>query len=279
MPDVTNDTGSLRLNLSIDRDYTQWSPNNFLSVFDVEELYLPVIMRTVLTLSRQCLRPSISRAAQQVRPLRTSAFRDLLTKRAIYHPPPSRNGKGQRIIWAAAVAALSPAVFVQLSETDNDGTEQTAEGRMLQASRDEIAKKLRDDDHGISRVRHGIILYLDIYIWEPLCTGLRFLHLVAIFVPVILSVPAIWIGNRDKTRDNERSGTLWWYWFLVKSMERGGPAFIKVRRFSMQNSSAARIGFKAPRPLAPNIKKGNRLIVIARTMGSIKIRYLSNRNV
>ena len=118
--------------------------------------------------------------------------------------------------------------FVQLSEKDNGGTEQTAEGRMLEASRHEIAKKVDDDVHGFSRFKQSIIYFADLYIWEPLCTGLRFLHLVIIFVPVIVSVPAIWVGRRVREKDNERSGTLWWYWFLVKSMERAGPAFIKV---------------------------------------------------
>jgi aarF domain-containing kinase len=138
-----------------------------------------------------------------------------------------RSARGTNILWAAT--ALSPAVFLQLSEKDNHGTEQTAETRMLAASRAEIEKKLSDDDHGISRFRHGIVLFLDVYIREPICTGFRFLHLVLIFVPVFLTVPAIWLGRRVKERDNERSGTLWWYWFLVKSMERAGPAFIKVR--------------------------------------------------
>jgi len=99
---------------------------------------------------------------------------------------------------------------------------------MLQASRDEIEKKVHDDERGFTRFRHSVVFYLDMYIREPLCTGLRFLHLVVIFVPVIVSIPALWIGSRDRKRDNERSGTLWWYWFLVKSMERAGPAFIKV---------------------------------------------------
>jgi aarF domain-containing kinase len=128
-----------------------------------------------------------------------------------------------------AAASLSPAAFVSLSEKNNGGTEQTAEGRMLEASRDEIEKRVNDDVHGFRRFKDHIILFLDLYIWEPVCTGLRFLHLVVIFVPVLVTVPALWIGTRKKERSNERSGTLWWYWFLVKSMERAGPAFIKVR--------------------------------------------------
>lgn len=184
-------------------------------------------MRSILAFSRLCLRQGIPRARASNAQLR--GFRSAL----------SRNGNGSwghgrrpfgknKILWAAT-AALSPALFVELSEKDNDGTEKTAESRMLEASRDEIAKKLSEDDHGFSRIRHGVVLFLDVYIWEPICTALRFLHLVIIFVPVILTVPAIWLGSRDPKRDNERSGTLWWYWFLVKSMERAGPAFIKVR--------------------------------------------------
>jgi aarF domain-containing kinase len=128
----------------------------------------------------------------------------------------------------AAAASLSPAVFVQLSEKDNGGTEQTSEGRMLEASRAEIQKKVDDDVQGFRRVRQSVLLFLDLYVWEPMCTGLRFLHLVVIFVPVMVAVPAIWFGRRQKGRDGERSGTLWWYGFLVRGMERAGPAFIKV---------------------------------------------------
>ena len=125
------------------------------------------------------------------------------------------------------LGALSPAAFVQISEQE-DGNGETAEERMLVASRAEIAKVLPDDIHGFQRFRRSLSLFFDLYIIEPIATGFRFLHLVAIFVPVILSIPAIWVGSRQKERDNERSGTIWWYHFLVNAMERAGPAFIKV---------------------------------------------------
>ena len=140
------------------------------------------------------------------------------------HPSPF----ARLVLRASAKGTLGTVAFVQLSQQDNGGTEQTGELRMLEASRKEIQKKVDDDDRGISRLRHSIILFVDVYIWEPLCTGLRFLHLVGIFIPVVFAVPAIWIGPRRPDRDNERSGTLWWYGFLVKSMELAGPAFIKV---------------------------------------------------
>jgi len=106
---------------------------------------------------------------------------------------------------------------------------------MLEASRQEIKKQVKDDVRGWRRFRDWIIFVVDLYIWEPLCTGLRFLHLVVIFVPVFACVPAIWVGTRVKNRNMERTGTLWWYWFLVKSMERAGPAFIKVLRSGLED--------------------------------------------
>ncbi|KAL7787903.1 hypothetical protein V8C37DRAFT_389457 [Trichoderma ceciliae] len=133
---------------------------------------------------------------------------------------------------SAGAAALGTGAFVQLLQTDNGGTDQTGERRMLEASRAEIRKSIDDDDRGMSRIVHKILLLWDFYIWEPICTGTRFLHLVVIFVPVILSIPAIWFGRRHPDQEGERSGTLWWYGFLVKSMEWAGPAFIKLGQWA-----------------------------------------------
>lgn len=116
---------------------------------------------------------------------------------------------------------------MRLSEEDN-GDGKTPEEHMLEASRAEIQKRVPDDMHGLSRVWRYFCLFIDKCIYEPIATGFRFLHLVVIFVPVIATAPALWFGRRRKDRDNERSGTLWWYGFLVHSMERAGPAFIKV---------------------------------------------------
>ncbi|KAM0460760.1 hypothetical protein ACHAPV_001209 [Trichoderma viride] len=103
---------------------------------------------------------------------------------------------------------------------------------MLEASRAEIRRSIDDDDRGLSRIIHEIVLIWDTYILEPICTGVRFLHLMVIFVPVILSVPVIWFGRRQPDKDGERSGTLWWYGFLVQSMEWAGPAFIKLGQWA-----------------------------------------------
>lgn len=101
---------------------------------------------------------------------------------------------------------------------------------MLEVSREEIRKKIPDDVHGLNRLFRCVIFFVDQYIYEPVATSLRFLYLVIIFVPVIVTIPVIWFGGRQKDRDNERAGTLWWYGFLVSAMESAGPAFIKVSR-------------------------------------------------
>jgi len=137
--------------------------------------------------------------------------------------PPRRGPNGIKPIFAL----LTPAAFVQLSEEDN-GDGKTPEEHMLEASRAEIEKTIPEDVHGLKRVWHSIYYVVDTFIWEPLATGFRFLHLVIIFVPVIFAVPMVWFGRRRKAKGNERTGTLWWYRFLVHSMETAGPAFIKV---------------------------------------------------
>lgn len=149
-----------------------------------------------------------------------------------YNGGPSQHHSGlssSRSILGHNASLATTATFVALSGEDDDASDKTGEERMLEASRAEISKQISDDEQGLPRLGHKIVLFLDLYVWEPLCTGVRFLHLALIFVPVLLAIPAIWVGRRQQNRDNERSGTLWWYGFLVQSMEWAGPAFIKVR--------------------------------------------------
>ncbi len=130
---------------------------------------------------------------------------------------------------AAAGSGLAAAAFVELAETDSSATVgDTGESRMLEVSRAEARPTAGDSDGTLGWVRRQVVVCLDLYLWEPVCTGFRFLQLVVIFVPVLLAVPAVWVGSRVPERDNERSGTLWWYAFLVRAMEWAGPTFIKV---------------------------------------------------
>jgi aarF domain-containing kinase len=158
-----------------------------------------------------------------------------------------------------ASAPLPPAVFVVLSQGDNDDGK-TGEERMLETSRAELLQHVPPMLENSNKWRKRIYFFVDIYIWEPICTTVRFFHLFVLFIPVILTVPAIWIGRRIPERDNERTGTLWWYRYLVWSMEKAGAAYIKV-------------GYSNRREI------GDLRRSIVGSMGSFKIRYLSNRNV
>ena len=127
------------------------------------------------------------------------------------------------VLWAA----LTPGAFLELAE-GGDGSEKTGEMQMLEVSRDEIRKSVAEDAKGLTRLRQSLYVWCYCYVYDPIATGFRFAHLVLIFMPVILTFPAIWIGKRVQDRGGERMGTLWWFQFLVRSMERAGPAFIKV---------------------------------------------------
>ena len=181
-------------------------------------------MRRALPLGRTYLRTFRSQGRQR---LASIASHERPFSGLAWARPPPKPPKGLKLQFAL----LTPAAFVLLSEEDN-GDGKTPEEHMLNASRAEIEQKVPDDVHGLRRVWQNFYYFVDCYIWEPIATGFRFLHLVVIFVPVIFMVPTIWFGPRRKDHGDERAGTLWWYGFLVHSMERAGPAFIKLGQWA-----------------------------------------------
>ncbi|EPE03880.1 abc1 family protein [Ophiostoma piceae UAMH 11346] len=154
------------------------------------------------------------------------------------HSDGRRNQSNGSTVLLASATALGTAAFVELSEKDNSGTSKTVESRMLEASRAEIAQKktVQKDERGPRRLLHYLVIIADRYFWEPLCTAARFLQLAVIFVPVIVTIPLLFVGKQHKDRDNETSGALWWYGLLVNSMERAGPTFIKLGQWAASRS-------------------------------------------
>lgn len=75
----------------------------------------------------------------------------------------------------------------------------------------------------LSRIRRFFV----VWIWEPILTTRRFVHLFVIFVPVILTSPALLFGE-VQGKKGSNSGAIWWYDFLVGSLQRAGPTFIKA---------------------------------------------------
>src|SRR5579859_4637919 len=125
----------------------------------------------------------------------------------------------------ALTAALSIPVVSHENDKDDDVEDLTLEESMLDTSEEE----LRAQKYGASKDRsifyrffRSIKVTFLRYIYEPIATGLRFIQLVCYFIPVIVTIPIIFLGGRDPSRDDERSGTLWWYIFLVRQMERAG---------------------------------------------------------
>ncbi|KAF2665703.1 ABC1-domain-containing protein [Microthyrium microscopicum] len=190
-------------------------------------------MSRLLATGRLCFRQSPLQHAPRI-PSRISSFR--VQSRQFTAPnfagSPPRQRKG---VLLASATILAPAAFIQLSNEDNDDGK-TGEERMLEQSRAELADHVPRVLENSTKIRRGVYFFLDLYIWEPLCTALRFVHLAVIFVPVIVTIPIIWIGETVPARDNERWGTLWWYGFLVRSMERAGAAFIKLGQWAASRS-------------------------------------------
>ncbi|KAE8837081.1 hypothetical protein PTNB73_07986 [Pyrenophora teres f. teres] len=163
-------------------------------------------MRTALLFGRQCLRPGLPKLATRAS---TRPFANASRFRRQFAPPRFKTGK---ILWSGAAAGgaiLSPLAFVDVAHKKTDNGEQTHEEAMLEASRKELDEQVPHALRNSSKYRRGIYFFIEDYIIEPIATGFRFLHLVIIFVPVIVTIPVIWLGARQPDRDNERSGTLW----------------------------------------------------------------------
>ncbi|KAL3706698.1 hypothetical protein TMatcc_007711 [Talaromyces marneffei ATCC 18224] len=194
-------------------------------------------MKAAFVLRRVCLARGANHTLGTTPSLRTSlrTFSTNATPRLKpqtwrYHISQRWNkiGRGRAPIVGSVLfaAALGPGAFMELAE--KNGEEETGENHMLEASRQEIRKTVSEDARGFTRLKQEVHVFFYCYVYEPIATGFRFLHLAIIFLPVLVTVPVIWIGSRNPDRNNQRWGTLWWFDFLVKSMERAGPAFIKA---------------------------------------------------
>ncbi|KAJ5580103.1 uncharacterized protein N7459_006088 [Penicillium hispanicum] len=176
-------------------------------------------MRTVL-LGRLCLRRGLS-----------------LSRLPRHHfiwswrPPIRHTPRRGPVIRGVIMAALAPGAFLELAGNSEDHGK-TSEMYMLEASREEIRKAVSPDAKGLNRLCQSLWVFWYRYVYDPIAIGFRFLHLVVIFMPVVITVPAIWLGRSAGSQNSARGGTLWWYRFLVEAMERAGPAFIKLGQWA-----------------------------------------------
>ncbi|KAK7695165.1 hypothetical protein QCA50_002355 [Cerrena zonata] len=69
-------------------------------------------------------------------------------------------------------------------------------------------------------------------IWEPILTARRFIHLLYLFVPVLLSAPMLLVGRLEDRLQKDRWGAVWWYGFLTSQMQKAGPTFVKLAQWA-----------------------------------------------
>lgn len=162
---------------------------------------------------------------------RTSAACDS----ARFHSRPNNQffwrSSGFRYALGVTTAVSVPLVNRKPEGDVEDEVELTLEQSLLDTSEDERLEQsygVEQDSSIFYRFFRRIKIAFIRYIYEPIATGSRFVQLVIIFVPIFATIPVIFLGPRDPNADNERTGTLWWYRFLVRQMERAGPTFIKV---------------------------------------------------
>jgi aarF domain-containing kinase len=182
------------------------------------------LLKPRIPLSFTCQKRCFTTARSFARPATPSFF----------HAARRAFNKAPVVFTAVVVAAAVPLVKQKSNDAalgDEEESNETLETLLLNQSEDER----KEQAYGVNKERHliyRIFKHINVafvkYVYEPIATGLRFIQLVFIFVPVTATVPIIFLGSRDEEHDNERSGTLWWYALLVKQMERAGPTFIKV---------------------------------------------------
>lgn len=190
--------------------------------------------RTCWRCSSESVRPQVLRHVQySLHSGRTSKSLSILRNaRHSFRRPPSPVKGGSALL----AAALTPAAFISIAEEEQADDGKTHEAHMLEVSRKELDEQVPDRLRGSRKWRRAIWRFLDTYLLEPIATGVRFLHLVIIFAPVLATIPVIYIGERQPDRDNERTGAIWWYGFLVWSMEKAGAAFIKLGQWAASRS-------------------------------------------
>lgn len=141
------------------------------------------------------------------------------------------HGFGRRLVWALPLAGgmllyLAPRRPYLLSQVFSSPKLIPCPPQKNSAS--EIPLIIGCPDEENLTILSRILSYLQKRIWEPLLTARRFVHLLCIFVPVILSSPMLLVGEPEVRYKGDGWGAVWWYGQLVTAMERAGPTFVKA---------------------------------------------------
>ena len=207
-----------------------------LLLFHVEMQRL-LLQRFELVPSRLCCQ-NIARQ----RPLSLRAY-DPACYRIACQSIGSRQGQSKRYShahrdrrwWYLALVPLGVAPLIHLDANESPLASSTIpDAQQTPTSQDVTLDSESEEPPGIFG---RIYLLLDRFLLEPLGTTRRFLYLVILFLPVLMTAPILaleFVGestapiDKSNKHRHEKRTTRWWYQFLVKQMERAGPTFIKV---------------------------------------------------
>jgi aarF domain-containing kinase len=129
-------------------------------------------------------------------------------------------------------SSILAASSFHIHQVDKKAVRFGSESSPATPSEIEYAESTHKSRFLLVRICKSIIQFLDDWVLEPLLTVKRLTHILILFIPVAVAVPIVFFGQ--KANENERSGTLWWYDFLARQMERAGPTFIKVSQPSLK---------------------------------------------
>lgn len=159
--------------------------------------------------------------------------------------------RAKRQIWKTSIPLGAAAGLALLYWSTNaitlESDKNSKEEDKLDENFSQFARSVEEVEEEEKRLHRNAVMrviyrtgrFLQDYIIEPLGTTKRFIVLVLLFGPVILTMPMLLVGRyREggrrrgrkvaKVDGGTRWGAKWWYGFLVKQMERAGPTFIKV---------------------------------------------------
>lgn len=127
--------------------------------------------------------------------------------------------------------------------TPVEGTETREYGLYLASQRDKdlsVRGLTKKNPSQLYLLYKRVLLTFRDYIYNPIATCFRFVQLVVLFGPVIVSLPMVLFGPitfHDFLSENvgdlvfkskDRLGAVLWYKYLTWTMELAGPSFIKV---------------------------------------------------
>jgi len=131
------------------------------------------------------------------------------------------------------------------NNSNGKGDDDTFEMKLYNASNNELEQEEKDKrEKDGSKKYIGVLLkiryFIQDYFLEPLITLSRLCELTALFLPVILSYPIVFLGHRN--HEGEHAGALKWYKLVRLAAETAGASFIKLGQWAASRTDIFSVG-------------------------------------